>query len=83
MSPPCSHAGEAIGVYGGGPSTRPRRERRNGYQGIDCRKGRGHGHRLDESQTSSIKPIPPAYTEHIGGYLKTFPETSDREEVIP
>jgi len=77
LSPTCQHRGEAIGVYGGGPVGRYTFEnggkkdyygRRGGYQGRmdECREAMG----IDwMNKTELTQAIPPAYTEHIGGYL--------------
>lgn len=64
MSPPCNHRGEPVGVYGtggGGQMTR-------GYKGTpeEYREAMG----IDWATRAEIaQAIPPAYTEHIGGYL--------------
>jgi DNA (cytosine-5)-methyltransferase 1 len=77
MSPPCNHQGEAIGVYGGGPTGRytfgngARKDyygRRGGYQGTIAEKREAMG--IDWMNAREInQAIPPAYTEHIGWYL--------------
>jgi DNA (cytosine-5)-methyltransferase 1 len=64
MAPPCIHNGQPIGVYGtggGGQMTR-------GYKGTteEYREAMG----IDWATRAEIaQAIPPAYTEHIGGYL--------------
>ena len=77
MSPPCVHVGEAIGVYGGGPTGRYTLEsgakkdyynRRGGYQGTVAEKQEAMG--IDWMNASEInQAIPPAYTEFIGHQL--------------
>jgi hypothetical protein len=77
MSPPCQHEGEAIGVYGGGPTDRYTFEngakkdyynRRGGYQGTIAEKREAMG--IDWMNASEInQAIPPAYTELIGHQL--------------
>lgn len=60
--PTCSHKGAAVGVYGhGGHSGKHRmlyREEASEAMGIDWM-----------SRDEMTQAIPPAYTEHIGGYL--------------
>jgi DNA (cytosine-5)-methyltransferase 1 len=64
MAPPCAHHGQPVGVYGtggGGQMTR-------GYKGTpeEYREAMG----IDWATRAEIaQAIPPAYTEHIGGYL--------------
>jgi DNA (cytosine-5)-methyltransferase 1 len=64
MAPPCAHQGQPVGVYGtggGGQMTR-------GYKGTpeEYREAMG----IDWATRAEIaQAIPPAYTEHIGGYL--------------
>lgn len=64
MAPPCNHQGQPVGVYGtggGGHMTR-------GYKGTpeEYREAMG----IDWATRAEIaQAIPPAYTEHIGGYL--------------
>jgi DNA (cytosine-5)-methyltransferase 1 len=64
MSPPCVHRGQPVGVYGhggGGAMTR-------GYKGTrdEYREAMG----INWATKAEIaQAIPPAYTEHIGGYL--------------
>ena len=77
MSPPCAHEGEAIGVYGGGPTGRytfgngAKRDyyaRRGGYQGSIAEKREAMG--IDWMTAAEInQAIPPAYTEFIGERL--------------
>ncbi len=77
MSPPCQHQGEAIGVYGGGPTGRYTFEngakkdyynRRGGYQGTIAEKREAMG--IDWMNAAEInQAIPPAYTEFIGRQL--------------
>jgi DNA (cytosine-5)-methyltransferase 1 len=77
MQSPCQHLGEALGVYGGGPTGRytfengarkDRYGRRGGYQGTVAEKREAMG--IDWMNASEInQAIPPAYTEHIGRYL--------------
>ncbi len=77
MSPPCQHEGEAIGVYGGGPTGRYTFEngakkdyynRRGGYQGTIAEKQEAMG--IDWMNAAEInQAIPPAYTELIGHQL--------------
>jgi DNA (cytosine-5)-methyltransferase 1 len=77
MQAPCQHVGEALGVYGGGPTGRytfengARKDRygcRGGYQGTVAEKREAMG--IDWMNASELnQAIPPAYTEHIGGYL--------------
>ncbi len=77
MSPPCQHEGEAIGVYGGGPTGRYTFEngakkdyynRRGGYQGTIAEKREAMG--IDWMNASEInQAIPPAYTDLIGHQL--------------
>lgn len=77
MSSPCNHQGEAIGVYGGGPTGRytfgngakkDYYNRRGGYQGTIAEKREAMG--IDWMNAREInQAIPPAYTEWLGGYL--------------
>lgn len=77
LQPQCQHAGEAIGVYGGGPTGRYTFEngakkdyynRRGGYQGTIAEKREAMG--IDWMSASEInQAIPPAYTEFIGEQL--------------
>lgn len=77
MSPPCNHQGEAIGVYGGGPTGRytfgngakkDYYNRRGGYQGTIAEKREAMG--IDWMNAREInQAIPPAYTEWLGSYL--------------
>lgn len=77
LQPQCQHKGEAIGVYGGGPTGRytfgngAKKDyygRRGGYQGRIDEKREAMG--IDWMNAREInQAIPPAYTEYIGGYL--------------
>lgn len=77
MSPPCQHEGEALGVYGGGPTGRytfengarkDRYGRRGGYQGTVAEKQSAMD--IDWMNADQInQSIPPAYTEFIGTQL--------------
>jgi DNA (cytosine-5)-methyltransferase 1 len=77
MSPPCRHEGEAIGVYGGGPTGRytfnngSKKDyygRRGGYQGTAAEKAEAMG--IDWMNGREInQAIPPAYCEYIGAVL--------------
>lgn len=77
LSPPCTHDGEAIGVYGGGPVGRYTFEngakkdyynRRGGYQGTAAEKAEAMG--IDWMNGREInQAIPPAYTELVGAQL--------------
>jgi DNA (cytosine-5)-methyltransferase 1 len=77
MQPQCQHAGEAIGVYGGGPTGRytfgngAKKDyygRRGGYQGTIAEKREAMD--IDWMTATDInQAIPPAYTEHIAHYL--------------
>lgn len=77
LGPPCQHRGEAIGVYGGGPTGRYTFEngakkdyynRRGGYQGTIAEKREAMG--VDWMNATEInQAIPPAYTEFIGTQL--------------
>lgn len=77
LSPPCRHEGEALGVYGSGPTGRytfengarkDRYGRRGGYQGTIAEKREAMG--IDWMGASEInQAIPPAYTELIGAQL--------------
>lgn len=64
MALPCQHAGQPIGVYGtggGGQMTR-------GYKGTPDEYREAMG--IDWATRAEIaQAIPPAYTEHVGGYL--------------
>lgn len=63
--PPCSHAGQPIGVYGtggGGQMTR-------GYKGFPEEYGPALG--IDwATRREMAQAIPPAYTEHVGRALR-------------
>lgn len=77
LQPGCQHRGEAIGVYGGGPTgrytlaNRTRSDpyaRRGGYQGTLAEKREAMG--IDWMNGAEInQAIPPAYTELIGHQL--------------
>jgi DNA (cytosine-5)-methyltransferase 1 len=77
MSHPCQHEGEALGVYGGGPTGRytfengakkDRYGRRGGYQGTIAEKREAMG--IDWMSAAELnQAIPPAYTELIGHQL--------------
>ena len=77
LSPPCLHYGEAIGVYGGGPTGRYTFEngakkdyynRRGGYQGTIAEKQEAMD--IDWMNATELnQAIPPAYTEFIGERL--------------
>lgn len=69
MSPPCAHHGPVIGVYGtggGGHSSRP--SGGGGYKGgpREYREAMGI---TWATRAEIAQAIPPAYTEHVGGYL--------------
>jgi DNA (cytosine-5)-methyltransferase 1 len=74
LSPSCRHEGEAIGVYGGGPTGRytfgngakkDYYNRRGGYQGTIAEKREAMG--IDWMSAKEInQAIPPAYTRFIG-----------------
>lgn len=76
MAMPCAHQGQPIGVYGtggGGQMTR-------GYKGTpeEYREAMG----IDWATRAEIaQAIPPAYTEHIGGYLLAEVRRREREGV--
>jgi DNA (cytosine-5)-methyltransferase 1 len=78
MSPPCNHRGQPVGVYGtggGGQSNRP--SGGGGYKGTpeEYREAMG----IDWATRAEIaQAIPPAYTEHIGGYLMAEVQRRDR-----
>jgi DNA (cytosine-5)-methyltransferase 1 len=64
MVPQCQHRGEPVGVYGtggGGQMTR-------GYKGTPDEYREAMGMPW-ASRAEIAQAIPPAYTEHIGGYL--------------
>lgn len=77
LQPTCQHRGEAIGVYGGGPTGRYTFEngakkdyynRRGGYQGRIDEKREAMG--IDWMNASEInQAIPPSYTSFIGDVL--------------
>jgi hypothetical protein len=69
---PCCHAGQAIGVHGGGPKAAPRRPRAIGAAGAtralmpEKREAMG----IDWMNRAEINlAIPPAYTAWIGRQL--------------
>jgi len=82
MRKTCSHMGEAIGVYGGGPTGRytfanraktDAAARRGGYQGTVSEKRQAMG--IDWMNGSEInQAIPPAYTEYLGKQLLAYLE---------
>jgi DNA (cytosine-5)-methyltransferase 1 len=86
MQPQCQHVGEAIGVYGGGPTGRytfgngAKRDyynRRGGYQGTIAEKSEAMG--IDWMTAADInQAIPPAYTEFLGGYMLAALEPAER-----
>jgi DNA (cytosine-5)-methyltransferase 1 len=74
LQPSCGHSGEAIGVYGGGPTGRytfangakkDRYGRRGGYQGTIAEK-RAAMEMQWMSSSEINQAIPPAYTKFIG-----------------
>jgi DNA (cytosine-5)-methyltransferase 1 len=77
LQPTCQHQGEALGVYGGGPTGRytfengakkDRYGRRGGYQGTIAEKQAAMG--IDWMGGAQInQAIPPAYTRFIGEQL--------------
>lgn len=77
LQPSCRHEGEAVGVYGGGPTGRYTFEngirkglkgRRGGYQGTAAERREAMG--IDWMNGTEInQAIPPAYTEFIGTQL--------------
>ena len=77
MTQPCQHEGEALGVYGGGPTgrytfengaRRDRYGRRGGYQGTVAEKSEAM--QVDWMAAAELnQAIPPAYTELIGHQL--------------
>jgi DNA (cytosine-5)-methyltransferase 1 len=79
LQPQCLHEGEAIGVYGGGPTGRytfgngakkDYYNRRGGYQGTVAEKREAMG--IDWMNASEINlAIPPAYTLFLGEWLRT------------
>lgn len=88
MAPPCNHQGEAIGVYGGGPTGRYTLEnggkkdyynRRGGYQGRMDEKREAMG--IDWMNGREInQAIPPAYTEFIGQHFVRYLTDDASEE---
>lgn len=88
MSPPCQHDGEAIGVYGGGPTGRytfengakkDRYGRRGGYQGTIAEKREAM--EIPWMPAAQInQAIPPAYTELIGHQLMAHLASAVRQE---
>jgi DNA (cytosine-5)-methyltransferase 1 len=77
LQPSCQHRGEALGVYGGGPTGRytfengarkDRYGRRGGYQGTVAEKSAAMD--VDWMGAQALnQAIPPAYTEFIGHQL--------------
>ena len=76
MQPECRHEGEAIGVYGGGPTGRytfengckQRNGRRGGYQGTMAERREAMG--IDWMNSGELnQAIPPEYTTWIGAQL--------------
>jgi DNA (cytosine-5)-methyltransferase 1 len=77
LQPECEHIGEAIGVYGGGPTGRYTFEnglrkglkgRRGGYQGTMAERREAMG--IDWMSSAALnQAIPPAYTQFIGEQL--------------
>jgi DNA (cytosine-5)-methyltransferase 1 len=69
---PCRHAGQAIGVHGGGPSSKPRTNRPGrpvAYQGVMPERRAAMG--IDWMNRAEINlAIPPAYTAWIGRQLR-------------
>jgi DNA (cytosine-5)-methyltransferase 1 len=66
-APSCAHASEAIGVYGGGPTTRSGTTR-GGYQGTVAEKAEALG--IDWMTGAELnQAIPPSYTKFIGERL--------------
>jgi DNA (cytosine-5)-methyltransferase 1 len=90
MSPPCHHEGEAIGVYGGGPTGRYTFEngakkdyynRRGGYQGTIAEKREAMG--IAWMNAAEInQAIPPAYCELIGHQLRQHIERQARDLAV-
>jgi DNA (cytosine-5)-methyltransferase 1 len=75
MAFPCQHVGQPVGVYGhggGGSMTR-------GYKGTgdEYREAMGM-HWAGLTKAEIAQAIPPAYTEHIGGYLLAALEPAER-----
>lgn len=78
LQPGCRHEGEAVGVYGGGPTGRYTFEngvrkglvgRRGGYQGTMAERREAMG--IDWMRSGELnQAIPPAYTEWIGTQLR-------------
>lgn len=77
LQPTCQHVGEAVGVYGGGPTERytfengiraGRKGQRGGYQGTAEERRYAMG--VDWMTSAELnQAIPPAYTEFIGKQL--------------
>lgn len=88
MQPNCSHGGEALGVYGGGPMGRytfengakkDRYARRGGYQGTVAEKQTAMG--IDWMSAKELnQAIPPAYTEYIGQQLLAAMTYTEQEQ---
>lgn len=65
---PCNHQGEAIGVYGNGGAWKRRAPGGGGYQGTAEERREAMG--IDWMGHAELsQAIPPAYTEHLAGYL--------------
>lgn len=64
----CQHEGQAIGVYGGGP-TAPDSALRGGYQGLMAEKRAAMGIDWPMTRRELNQAIPPAYTEFLGAQL--------------
>jgi DNA (cytosine-5)-methyltransferase 1 len=86
MQTSCQHRGEAIGVYGGGRTGRytfgngahrDKYKRRGAYQGTHAEAREAMG--IDWMRHGELtQAIPPAYTEHIGGYLMAALQPAER-----
>jgi DNA (cytosine-5)-methyltransferase 1 len=72
MASPCQHLGQPVGVYGHGGGGSMRR----GYKGTgpEYREAMGMDW-LGLTKAEIAQAIPPAYTEHIGGYLMRAVQT--------
>ena len=81
LQPPCSHAGEALGVYGGGPMQRPD-STRGGYQGTADEKRRAMQTEWMTAPETNLA-IPPAYTELIGTALRSLPPATKVRDLPP
>ena len=78
LVPPCDHSHYTVSVFGGGALSRSPRGRRNDAEGHTHMQGRVHvAHELAKAamgidwmvRDELSQAIPPAYTEHIGGFL--------------